>query len=40
MRPIIKIYAINREGNSFLIHVRDFVPYFYAPLPQGLIDTP
>ena len=40
LKPIIKIYAINKQGNSFLVHVRQFVPYFYVPFPRHLVNTP
>lgn len=39
MRPVIKIYAVNKEGNSFLVHVKNFIPYFYVPYPRGLVNT-
>lgn len=38
--PEIKIYAVNAAGNSLLIHVNNFIPYFYVPFPRGLINTP
>jgi len=34
---MVKIYAVNQNGNSVLIHVRDFIPYFYVPYPKGLV---
>lgn len=37
---MIKIYAVNSEGNSFLVHVHDFIPYFYVPFPRGLANNP
>ena len=36
---MIKIYALSKEGNSFLIHVKEFIPYFYVPFPNGLVNT-
>lgn len=40
LKPVIKIYAVNAEGNSYLVHVKQFVPYFYVPLPRGLANNP
>jgi hypothetical protein len=37
---VVKIYALNEKGNSFLVLVREFVPYFYVPFPRELINTP
>jgi hypothetical protein len=31
---------VNSQGNSFLVHVHDFVPYFYVLFPRGLVNTP
>lgn len=39
MRPVIKIYALNEKGNSFLVSVKDFIPYFYVPFPPQLINN-
>jgi hypothetical protein len=40
LKSVIKIYAVNSQGNSFLVHVHDFVPYFYVLFPRGLVNTP
>ena len=29
----------NLDGNSFLVHAKDFMPYFYGPFPRRLINT-
>lgn len=39
-RPLIQIYSTTPNGDSVCVNVRDFVPYFFAPLPQGMEDTP
>ena len=38
-RPLIQIYASTPNGDSVCVKVRDFIPYFFAPLPEGMEDT-
>lgn len=33
--PIIRLYGVNRLGNSVLAHVHGFTPYFYVQAPPG-----
>ncbi|KAJ5068595.1 DNA polymerase delta catalytic subunit [Anaeramoeba ignava] len=33
--PILRVYGVTSEGNSVLMHVHGFTPYFYVPAPPG-----
>lgn len=33
--PIIRLYGVNDDGNSVLLHVHGFTPYFYVVPPPG-----
>ena len=38
-QPIIQIYACTPNGDSVCVNIRDFVPYFIVPLPEGMEET-
>lgn len=33
--PTIRIYGVTEKGNSVLVHVTGFLPYFYISAPKG-----
>jgi DNA polymerase delta subunit 1 len=33
--PIIRLYGVSETGNSVLLHVHGFTPYFFADAPKG-----
>eukprot|EP00002_Diphylleia_rotans_P033158 TRINITY_DN7021_c0_g1_i1.p1 TRINITY_DN7021_c0_g1~~TRINITY_DN7021_c0_g1_i1.p1 ORF type:complete len:1103 (-),score=239.27 TRINITY_DN7021_c0_g1_i1:90-3398(-) len=33
--PIVRLFGVNREGNSVMAHVHGFTPYFFSPVPEG-----
>jgi len=33
--PVVRLYGITEQGNSVMILVNNFHPYFYASLPEG-----
>lgn len=34
--PIVRVFAINKIGNSILLHISGFIPYFYIQCPMNL----
>ena len=34
--PIIRVFAINKIGNSILLHISGFIPYFYIQCPMNM----
>jgi len=34
---IIRIFGVNRTNNSIMVHVHDFLPYFYVQCPKQFI---
>jgi len=35
--PSLRIYGVNKTGNSVLCHVHGFLPYFYCAAPNGFV---
>lgn len=33
--PTVRIYGVTKKGNSVLVHVHSFLPYFYIAAPRG-----
>ena len=33
---IFRLYCINENGNSILLHIYDYFPYFYCTLPENV----
>nr|CCA27509.1 predicted protein putative [Albugo laibachii Nc14] len=33
--PVIRVYGVNATGNSVVLHVHGFMPYFYAACPEN-----
>ena len=34
-KPIIRLFGVKQDGNSALIHIHNFQPYFYTPIPTN-----
>ena len=34
-KPIIRIYGVTQKGNSVLVHLHNYEPYFYAAIPAS-----
>ncbi|KAI9893552.1 MAG: DNA-directed DNA polymerase delta [Vezdaea aestivalis] len=34
-KPAVKLFGVTEQGNSVLLHVTDFLHYFYTPAPIG-----
>jgi DNA polymerase delta subunit 1 len=34
--PIIRVFSINKIGNSVLLHISGFIPYFYVQSPMNM----
>ncbi|KAH8093299.1 DNA polymerase family B-domain-containing protein [Cristinia sonorae] len=37
--PVIRMFGVTEDGHSVLAHVTDFLPYFYIPVPRGLLEA-
>lgn len=37
--PVIRIYGVNDIGNSIVMHVHGFTPYFYVQAPPGFQES-
>lgn len=37
--PTIRIYGVTKAGNSVLVHVNSFLPYFFIAAPRGFRPT-
>lgn len=37
--PVIRIYGVNEKGNSIVMHVHGFTPYFYVQAPPGFQES-
>ena len=37
--PVIRIYGVNEKGNSIVMHVHGFTPYFYVQAPPGFKES-
>ncbi|KAF9078186.1 DNA polymerase family B-domain-containing protein [Rhodocollybia butyracea] len=33
--PTLRMFGVTEAGHSVLVHIRDFLPYFYIPQPRG-----
>lgn len=33
--PIVRMYGITMEGNSIMVHIHGFAPYFFVPAQPG-----
>ncbi|ODN96338.1 hypothetical protein I350_08365 [Cryptococcus amylolentus CBS 6273] len=36
--PILRLFGVNKSGNSVLANVHGFRPYFYVPAPSGFLN--
>lgn len=32
--PVLRMYGVNMDGNSVLVHIHGFLPYLYVPAPS------
>lgn len=39
MVPIMRMFGVNKEGNSVCCHVHGFSPYFYVNLPDSFKES-
>lgn len=37
-KSVIRMFGINSDGNSIVVHIRGFLSYFYMPFPEQLVD--
>lgn len=37
--PTVRIYGVTKKGNSVLVHVNSFLPYFFITAPKGFRPT-
>ncbi|KAI0084485.1 DNA polymerase family B-domain-containing protein [Irpex rosettiformis] len=35
--PVLRMYGVTEAGNSVLMHVKGFLPYFYVATPRGFM---
>ncbi|KIJ55415.1 hypothetical protein M422DRAFT_73327 [Sphaerobolus stellatus SS14] len=35
----LRMFGVTKEGHSILVHVTNFLPYFYVPTPRGFLET-
>ncbi|KAA1076934.1 DNA-directed DNA polymerase delta [Puccinia graminis f. sp. tritici] len=37
--PRLRIFGVTEAGHSVLVHIQDFLPYFWVPAPKGFQNT-
>jgi len=38
--PVIRMFGVTRRGNSVLVHIYNFFPYFYVEVPDNFVASP